>query len=140
MMLSPILKVQNLETTSTEITSIWLAANVYLRLGRINQSLMVAHLATQKDAAQQQRYQSFCIKAIRLGAEFFEEIGNYHYAEQYWQQLTKYTPNESEAWYGLAVARANLGHFKEAADAANQVLVLNPQHQKVRSLLIELQQ
>lgn len=139
-MLSPLVAVHKLEVGTANISDIWKAVNICLKLGRINESLTIAYNAAQKDASQQQLYGNHYIKAMRLGAELAEEIGNHHQTEHYWQQLTKYVPNNIEAWYGLAVARANLEKYEEARQAASQVLQLDPEYQKVRSLLIYIQQ
>jgi tetratricopeptide (TPR) repeat protein len=139
-MFSPLANVHNLSSLSKDILKLWELADLHLKLGRISQSLHFAHLATQEDDSQQKLYREHYLKAIRLGAELAEEIGNHLQAEYYWLQLIKYTTNNVDAWYGLAIAQANLGKYSEAKTSARQVLKFDPQHQKVRSLLMSLEE
>jgi tetratricopeptide (TPR) repeat protein len=127
-----------LQVNTANLSELWEAAKLCLKLGRIDRSLNLAYLATQKDASQQQLYSNHYLEAMKLGAELAEEIGNHHQAEHYWQQLIKYQPNNSSAWYGWAIALANLDKNNEAKQALDRVLQLNPQHQQARSLLTQI--
>jgi tetratricopeptide (TPR) repeat protein len=138
-MRSPIITIHQIDINTANVAELWQAAKLCLKLGRIDRSLNLAHLATQKDASQQQLYRNHYLEAMKLGAELAEEIGNHHQAEHYWQQIIKYLPNDIEAWYGLAIAIANLGKYPEAKQALDRVLQLNPQHQKARSMLTQIQ-
>jgi tetratricopeptide (TPR) repeat protein len=137
-MMSPLAPIHQLQIDTANLAELWQSAKLCLKLGRIDRSLNLAYLATQKDPNQQQLYSNHYLEAMKLGAELAEEIGNHHQAEHYWQQLIKYQPNNTEACYGLAVAVANLGKYGEAKQALDRVLQLNPQHQKARSLLTQI--
>jgi tetratricopeptide (TPR) repeat protein len=137
-MLSPINIFHQLDLNTANRSELWQAAKLCLKLGRIDRSLNLAYLATQKDASQQQLYSTHYLEAMRLGAELAEEIGNHYQAEYYWQQLIKYQPNNIDASYALAIALANLGKNNEAKQTLDRVLQLNPQHQKARSMLTQI--
>ncbi|NJR31650.1 MAG: tetratricopeptide repeat protein [Chamaesiphon sp. CSU_1_12] len=137
-MRSPIITIHQLEINTANPAELWQAAKLCLKLGRIDRSLNLAYLAAQKDTSQQQLYSNHYLEAMKLGAELAEEIGNHHQAEHYWEQIIKYLPNDIEAYYGLAIAIANLGKYPEAKQALERVLQLNPQHQKARSMLTQI--
>jgi tetratricopeptide (TPR) repeat protein len=139
-MLFSIVIFHQLDLNTANLSQLWEAAKLCLKLGRIDSSLNLAYLATQKDVTQQQLYSKHYLEAMKLGAELAEEIGNHDQAAHYWQQLIEYQSNNSEAWYGSAIALANLGKDNEAKQALDRVLQLNPQHQKARSLLNQIQQ
>jgi tetratricopeptide (TPR) repeat protein len=138
-MLSPTVSLQkiNPNTSAAEILN---AAKLSLKLGRFHQSLMIAYSAVQQDPNQQQIYKNHYIQVMRLGAEFAEEIEDYHKAAYYWDNLTKQIPNDGDAWYGLGIAKANLQDYQGAIVALNQASKLQPGNQKIRSMLIEVQQ
>ncbi|MEA5578015.1 tetratricopeptide repeat protein [Anabaena sp. UHCC 0451] len=138
-MLSPTVSLQKINP-NTSATEILKSAKLSLKLGRFQQSLMIAYSAVQQDPNQQQMYKNHYIQVMRLGAEFAEEIEDHHKAAYYWEQLTKQIPNDSDAWYGLGIAKANLQDYQEAIIALNQALKLQPGNQKIRSMLIEIQQ
>lgn len=138
-MLSPTVSLQKI-SSNTSTSDIWNAAKLSLKLGRGQQSLMIAYSAVQQDPNQQQMYKNHYIQVMRLGAEFAEEIEDHHKAAYYWDQLTKQTPNDGNAWYGLGVAKANLQDYQGSIIALNQALNLQPANQKIRSMLIEVQQ
>jgi Flp pilus assembly protein TadD len=137
-MKSPLTITQNLDISTTS-SQAWQVADLYLKVGRLNQSLVVAYNIVQKDPGQQSIYTKYCLTAIQLGAEFAEEIGDYAKAAFYWEQLTKQVPQNVEAWHGLAVAKANLGDFRGAELAVGQALRIEPKNQKLRQLLSKVQ-
>ncbi len=137
-MLSPINIFHQLDLNTANLAELWQAAKLCLKLGRIDRSLNLAYLATQKDASQQQLYSTHYLEAMKLGAELAEEIGNHDRAAHYWQQLIKYQPNHIDAWYGFAIALANLGKNNEAKQALDRVLQIDSQHQKARSMLTQI--
>jgi len=118
---------------------LWQASILCLRLGYIPQSMTFAFEAVKKEPDWQARYNSYYLYALKLAAEFYEEIGNYTNTMFYWEQVTKQTPQNMEAWHGLAVAKANLGDFGGAELALGQALRIEPQNQKLRKLLSEVQ-
>ncbi|MBK1990143.1 tetratricopeptide repeat protein [Sphaerospermopsis aphanizomenoides BCCUSP55] len=138
-MLSPTVSLQKINS-NTSAAEIWNAAKLNLKLGRVHQSLMIAYSAVQKDPNQQQMYNKYYIQVMRLGAEFSEEIEDHHKAAYYWEQFTKQIPNDGNAWYGLGIAKANLQDYQGAIIALNQAVKLQPENQKIRSMLIKIQQ
>jgi tetratricopeptide (TPR) repeat protein len=138
-MQSPLIITEQSNKEIQPISQQWQIAQLYLQLGRLNQSLQFAYSLVQQDAAQKQQYLQHQSQTIRIGAEFAEEIGDHAKAAYYWEQLTRQAPRDSEAWYGLGIAKANLQDFQGAANAFQQVLRLSPGHQKARSYLQEVQ-
>ncbi|MBZ8180736.1 tetratricopeptide repeat protein [Oscillatoria salina] len=136
---SPIILLQeiNEEISPTEL---WEAAKICLKIGKLNQSLTLAYKIVQEDSTQQENYQKHYLEAIELGAEFAEEIGDYPRAAYYWEQMTQHQPNDSNAWYGLGIAKANLRDYQGAERALNQCLQLQPGNSNARSHLLEIQQ
>ena len=138
-MLSPTVSLQKLNA-STPNSDIWNAAKLSLQIGKFNQSLMIAYSTVQKDPNQQQIYKKHYIEVMKLGAEFAEEIEDYHKAAYYWEQLTKQVPNDGNAWHGLGLAKANLQDYQGAMMALNKALQLEPTNQKIRSQLLDIKQ
>ncbi len=138
-MLSPLFSLQQIEP-NTPASQLWQAAKSCLKLGRINQSLTLAYSAAQKDPNQPQLYRNYYIEAVKLGAEFAEEIGDYQRASYYWEQLIQQVPQDGEAWYGLGIAKANLGDYGGAERALLRTLELVPGNQKARMQLREIQE
>lgn len=139
-MQSPLILAEESNKGIQPISQQWQTAQLYLQLGRLNQSLQFAYSLVQRDATQQQQYLQHQSQTIRIGAEFAEEIGDHARAVYYWEQLTRQTPQDSEAWYGLGIAKANLQDFQGAASDFQQVLRLSPGHQRARSYLQEVQE
>lgn len=139
-MISPLMLVQKLSADSATTAEIWDISKFCLQIGRLNQSLTIAYSVVQKDPDQQQLYRERYIESVRLGAEFAEEIGDYHRAAYYWEQLTKQLPQEITGWHGLGVAKANLQDYRGAEIALNRCLQLQPGNQQVRSHLAKIQQ
>lgn len=137
-MLSPLVHLQNISPNERDTQKLWQLADIALSLGRISQSINCAYTASQLDNTQQERYRDYYLKAMRLGAELAEETRNHFLAEHYWQQLTKYVPNNVEFWYGLAIAQGNLEKYLDAEKSAIQGLKYDPQHQKLRAFLQEI--
>jgi|GEM_PF-2044648 len=137
-MKSPLTVIQNLDVSKISSQS-WQVASLCLKVGRLNQSLSLAYDIVQKDPSQKSIYTKHCIIAIQLGAEFAEEIDDCGKAAFYWEQVTKQAPQNMAAWHGLAVAKANLGDFDGAELALGQALRIEPQNQKLRKLLSEVQ-
>lgn len=117
----------------------WNTAHLYLSLGRLNQAMNLAYEVMQKDATQQEAYLSFSLKAMRLGAEFGEEIEDPSKAAFYWEQITQRQPQNAEAWYGLGVAKANLQDFRGAEACLMRALQIDPNNPKIRNMLQEVQ-
>ena len=117
----------------------WSTAYLYLSIGRLNQAMNLAYEVMQKDATQQEAYLSFSLKAMRLGAEFGEEIEDYVKAAFYWEQITQRQPQNAEAWYGLGVAKANLQDLRGAEACLMRSLQIDPTNQKIRNMLQEVQ-
>jgi Flp pilus assembly protein TadD len=126
-----------LATAST--SNPWSTVNLYLQLGRLNQSLQLAYGLAQQDTSQQQRYLNHQNNVIRQGAEFAEEIGDYSRAIHYWNQVLQCNPNQGDAWYGLGLARANLQDYSGAEAAMQEALQLAPGDPKIQSHLANLQ-
>jgi len=137
MLLSPI-STHHLGLNGLSIADQWLLSELYLQVGRLNQSLQVAYEIFQQDSLQQQRYFLHQQKVFRLGAEFAEEIGDYDSAAYYWSKVTQQQPNDAEAWYGLGIAQANQQHYQDAQQSLQRSLQLNPNDQKARSFLAEI--
>ena len=113
----------------------WNTAQLYLSIGRLNQALTLAYEVVQREPTQQEVYLNFCLKAMRLGAEFAEEIEDHGKAAFYWEQITQRQTQNVEAWYGLAVAKANLQDFLAADAFLRRALQLDPSNQKMRNML-----
>ena len=118
----------------------WPLAELYLSLGRFNQSLHIAYGLVKLDPSQSDRYLQHQQKVMRLGAGFAEEVGDIHRAAYYWEQVVKQSPQDSQAWDGLGLARANLQDFHGARDALGRSLQIDPNNQRVRSQLLEVEQ
>ncbi|MEI6065688.1 MAG: tetratricopeptide repeat protein [Pseudanabaena sp. ELA748] len=117
----------------------WNTANLYLTIGRLNQALTLAYEVVQKEPTQQETYLNFCLKAMRLGAEFAEEIEDHGKAAFYWEQITQRQPQNAEAWYGLGVAKANLQDFRAADAFLRRALQIDPNNPKIRDMLQKVQ-
>ncbi|MBW4433338.1 MAG: tetratricopeptide repeat protein [Pelatocladus maniniholoensis HA4357-MV3] len=139
-MLSPLLALQHLQINTSEISELWQAAKLSLKLGRLNQSLTIAYNAVQKNPAQQQLYHQHYIESMRLGAEFAEEIGDNQRSAYYWEQVTQQVPQDAIAWHGLGIAKANLQDYQSAEFALSRALQLEPGNQKIRMHLTEVRQ
>ncbi len=130
---SPLLVINNIHS-STELEQVWNAAELLLKLGRINQAATLSYEISQKDPKYLNRYYLFCTHLSRLGAELAEEIGEHAKAEFYWEQITQKIPQEFDAWYGLAIARANQDAYQKALFALEKAIRINPKHHKSREL------
>lgn len=108
----------------------WNTAHLYLSIGRLNQAMNFAYEVMQKDPTQQEAYLNFSLKAMRLGAEFGEEIEDHVKAAFYWEQISQRQPQNAEAWYGLGVAKANLQDFRGAEACLMRAVQLDPTNQK----------
>jgi Flp pilus assembly protein TadD len=137
-MYSPLLELQRLQVNTSEISDFWQAAKLYLKLGKVNQSLAIAYSTVQKNAAQQQLYNQHYVESVRLGAEFAEEIGDNHRAAYYWELLTRHLPQNATAWHGLGIAKANLQDYQSAEIAFNRALQLEPGNEKVKIHLAQV--
>ncbi|MBW4630876.1 MAG: tetratricopeptide repeat protein [Iphinoe sp. HA4291-MV1] len=137
---SPLIAIQKISKGSTQLAELWQASKLCLKLGRLNQSLTIAYSAAQKNPAQQQLYNQHYLESMRLGAEFAEEIGDNQRAAYYWEQLTQQLPQDSTAWHGLGIAKANLQDYPSAERALNRALQIEPGNQKVRMQLAEVRQ
>jgi tetratricopeptide (TPR) repeat protein len=121
-------------------THLWQVSSLYLKLGRLNQSLALSYRIAQQDANQQHRYRQHHLETLRLGAEFAEEIGDYPRSVFYWEKLLQQVPQDADVLYSLGLAKANVQDYRGAAMVLNQVLRLQPENQKVRSHLLQIQQ
>jgi tetratricopeptide (TPR) repeat protein len=117
----------------------WQLAELYLSLGKFSQSLQLVHHLVQRDPSQNDRYLSHQNRAMRSAAEFAEEVGDTRRAAYYWQQVTQQQPQDGIAWHGLGLAKANLEDFYGAQQALTRALQLNPDDQKVRSQLFDVE-
>jgi tetratricopeptide (TPR) repeat protein len=118
----------------------WSLAELYLQLGKLNQSLQLAYSILQQDPSQQQRYLIHQQKVHQLGAEFAEEIADYNRAAYYWHNVTQSQSHNADAWHGLGLAQANLQHYQEAKLALERSLQLNPNNEKVKQNLQQVLQ
>jgi Flp pilus assembly protein TadD len=140
-MLSPLVLADQVDIPTTPSTECWKLIQLYLKLGRFNQSLQVAYALVQRDPGQLQAYNNHQLSLLRLGAEFAEEVENFHQAAYYWEQITKQQPQDADAWYGLGLARANLGssYLPGAETALIQALKLNPNNPRIQQNLANIQ-
>lgn len=118
----------------------WPIAELYLSLGRFNQSLHIAYNLVKLDPSQQSRYLNHQQRCMRSGAEFSEEIGDHYRAAYYWEQVLQQQPQDANAWYGLGLAKANVQDFGGAQIALSRALQWEPNNSKIRSHLIEIEQ
>ncbi len=139
-MLSPLTLFTSSAFEKKDIDQLWHNASTALMLGRVSQSLYIASEIVKIDQKQQQRYWAHYRRGLELGAEFAEEVGNHYLAEYYWQSLVEYDPRDGEAWYGLAIAQANLQKYELAKQSARQGLSRIPEHIKLKQFLQYLQQ
>jgi len=130
MMRSPLLITESID---------WNIAYLYLGIGRLNQALTLGYEIVQKDSTQQESYLIFSLKAMRLGAEFAEEIEDHSKAAFYWDQITQRQPQNAEAWYGVGVAQANLQDWRRAEASLLRAIQLDPNNQKIRAFLQQVQ-
>ena len=135
-MRSPLLPSQS-APRSTE--SVWETVDLYLKLGKFNQSIQIAYSLLQTDSTQQSRYLMHQKHCMRLGAEFAEEIGDHRQAAYYWEQILQQQPQDVNAWYGLGLAKANFQDFRGAQIALSRALQWEPNNSKIRSHLIEVE-
>jgi tetratricopeptide (TPR) repeat protein len=138
-MQSPIALLSSTTATTQAPTSLWRVSDLYLKLGRVSQSLNLAYRVVQQDHSQQQQYRNHHLEALQLGAEFADEIGDYPRSVFYWEQLIQQTPQNADVFYGLGIAKANVQDYRGAAAALAQTLQLQPSHEKARSHLQEIQ-
>jgi tetratricopeptide (TPR) repeat protein len=117
----------------------WNTAHLYLSLGRLNQALTLAYEVVQKEPTQQEVYLNFCLKAMRLGAEFAEEIEDHGKAFFYWEQITQRQPQNAEAWYGLGIVKANLQDYHAADAYLRRSLQIDPNNSQIRDRLQKIQ-
>lgn len=139
MIRSPLINLPKSDNQLT-VNQLWETADFYLQIGRINQSILLAYEAVKQDnSQQQQRYHKHYLKSLQIGAEIAEEIEDYPRASFYWEQLTKQQPNHSQFWYGLGIAKANLGDYQGAKIAFNYCLQLQPNHPKVQAQIKQIE-
>jgi Flp pilus assembly protein TadD len=140
-MLSPLLTIDRVGIATTPTNECWDSIQLALKLGRLSKSAQAAYTLVQRDPTQAQAYHQHQMTLLQLGAEFAEEVENYHHAAYYWEQVTKQQPKNIDAWYGLGLARANLGNdYLPGAEAALiQALKLNPTKEKIRENLMQVQ-
>jgi tetratricopeptide (TPR) repeat protein len=136
-MRSPLMTLAS-DSENLTVDQLWEIAQFYLKVGKINQSLMLAYHIVQQDNQQQQNYQNHCLKALHLGAEIAEEIEDYQRSAYYWEQLTKQQPRNPVFWYGLGIAKANLRDYQGAKVSLNYCLQLQPNHPKARQQLNQI--
>jgi Flp pilus assembly protein TadD len=117
----------------------WNLAELYLSLGRFNQSLHIAYSLVKQDASQSDRYLRHQQRVMRSGAAFAEEVGDANRAVYYWDQVTQQQPQDASAWHGLGLAKANLNDFRGAQVALTRSLQISPNNGKVRSQLLEIE-
>jgi tetratricopeptide (TPR) repeat protein len=117
----------------------WNTAQLYLSIGRLNQALTIAYEVVQKEPTQQEMYLNFYLKAIRLGAEFAEEVDDHGKAAFYWEQITQRQPQNAEAWYGLGIAKANLQDYRAADAYLRRSLQIDPNNSQIRDRLQKIQ-
>jgi tetratricopeptide (TPR) repeat protein len=137
MMQPAITKIEEL-LVSRQAGDAWQAVDIYIKLGHIDRALQTASEIVQRDGSQQQVFRTKYPEIIRLGAEFAEEICDYPKAVYYWEQLLQQQPQMVEAWYGLALAKANLGEISEAKRAIDRSLQIDPRHSPSQRLLANL--
>jgi tetratricopeptide (TPR) repeat protein len=113
---------------SRQVEDAWQVVDIYIKLGHIDRALQTAAEIMQQDNSQQQVFLVRYPEIIRLGAEFAEEICDYPKAVYYWEQLLQQQPQIVEAWYGLALAKANLGEISDAKRAIDRSLQIDPRH------------
>jgi tetratricopeptide (TPR) repeat protein len=123
---------------SNQPLDIWKSVDFYVKLGRIDRALHTASQLVQQDGNQQGFFRTKYPEILQLGAEFAEEIGDYGKAAYYWEKLLQQQPQMSEAWYGLALAQANLGEMSQAQRALDRSLQINPQHTASQKLLASI--
>jgi cytochrome c-type biogenesis protein CcmH/NrfG len=128
------------ESNLQSLEELWAIVDLYLNLGKFNQSLQLAYRLLQRDANQQSRYLNHQQRCMRSGAEFAEEIGDHHRAAYYWEQVLQQQPQDANAWYGLGLAKANVQDFGGAQIALSRALQWEPNNSKIRSHLIEIEQ
>jgi tetratricopeptide (TPR) repeat protein len=116
----------------------WQAVDIYIKLGHIDRALQTASEIVQRDSSQQQVFRTKYPEIIRLGAEFVEEICDYPKAVYYWEQFLQQQPHVADAWYGLALAQANLGEIQQAQRAIDRSLQIDPRHSASQRLLANL--
>lgn len=140
-MLSPLALADRVDITTTSATEYWKLIQLYLKLGRFNQSAQTAYALVQRDPGQLQAYNNHQLSILRLGAEFAEEIENFHQAIYYWEQITKQQPQDVDAWYGLGLAKANLGkdYLPGAESALIQAVKLSPGNLRIQQNLANIQ-
>lgn len=138
MIRSPLILVSDNNSPLT-VNQLWETATFYLQIGRINQSILLAYEAVKQDQQQQERYQNHYLKCLEIGAEIAEEIDDYPRAVFYWEQLTKQQSNNSQFWYALGIAKANLGDYQGAKTALNYCLNLQPNHPKAQLQLKQIE-
>jgi tetratricopeptide (TPR) repeat protein len=137
MMQSAITKIEQL-LISRQAKDGWQAVDIYIKLGHIDRALHTAAAIVQQDSSQQQVFRTKYPEIIRLGAEFAEEIGDYSKAAYCWEQLLQQQPQMIDAWYGLALAKANSGEIMEAKRAIDRSLQIDPRHAPSQRLLANL--
>lgn len=140
-MLSPLVLADQVDIATTSSTKCWQLIQLYLKLGKFNQSAQAAYGLVQRDPGQLQAYNNHQLSILRLGAEFAEEIENFNQAAYYWEQITKQYPQDADAWYGLGLARANLGKdFLPGAESALiRALQLSPGNSRIQQNLVNIQ-
>jgi tetratricopeptide (TPR) repeat protein len=124
--------------SSGQFSDGWEAVDMYIKLGRIDHALYLSSYIVQQDDSQQYLLQAKYPEMVCLGAEFAEEIGDYSKAAYYWEQLLRRQPRMIEAWYGLALAKANVGEISQAQRALEQSLQIDPGYLPSQKLLLSI--
>jgi tetratricopeptide (TPR) repeat protein len=137
-MMEPVLDRIEQLLVSRQAGDAWQAVDIYIKLGHIDRALQTASEIVQQDSSQQQIFRTKYPEIIRLGAEFAEEICDYPKAVYYWEQLLQQQPQMVDAWYGLALAKANLGEISDAKRAIDRSLQIDPRHSLSQRLLENL--
>ena len=125
---------------SHQTSDVWQAVDLYTQIGQIDRALQAAVEICGQDPSQQQVFQTKYLQIVRLGAEFAEEIGDFAKAAYYWEQVIQQQPQMADAWYGLALSKANLGEIAQAKNAIDRVLKIDPQHLASQRLLANFRQ
>jgi tetratricopeptide (TPR) repeat protein len=138
---SPLLLSQQIDISVTPSAECWNLIKTHLKLGRFNQSLQLAYALVQRNSNEIPAYNNHQLALLQLAAEFSEEIEDFYQATYYWEQITQQQPQNSDAWYGLGIARANLGsdYLPGAEMALLKALSFSPGNQRIHQNLANIQ-
>lgn len=135
---SALTAIEKLDTPNVSSDDVWNIAKTLLQVGRLDRSIELAYSLVQQDPSQRSKYNQHYLSVLQLGAEFAEEVSDFHRAAYYWEQLLQQQPQMVEAWYGLALAQANLGEISQAQRAIERCLQIDPRHSQSQRLLANL--